>query len=242
MFVIYRFVLGTSSVDSDALKRLQVESDRYGDMIFLPTVTDSLFTLTQRTLDGFKHAIQHFKFEYVLKCDDDTFVDVLRLASEVHNEHNGGRLYWGMFRGQGKVLSIGTYRETHWSTCNKYLPYALGGGYVLSRDIAELLVENRPCLMQYKCEDVAIGAWLSPYNIARKHDARFNTASYTRGCKPPYLISHKVSTAEMHLLQDSLKQEGTFCSWRTYFHRYHGYLYNWTAPLARCCLYNEEVP
>lgn len=234
--------MGTSTVVEDKLQQLQVESDEYGDMVLLPTVTDSLFTLTQRTLDGFKYALEHYKFEFVLKCDDDTFVDVLRIASELYSEHSNGHLYWGMFRGQGKPLFFGTYRETRWSTCNKYLPYAFGGGYVLSRDIVELMVENGPYLMQYKCEDVAVGAWVSPYNVLRKHDTRFNTAAYSRGCKSPYLISHKVSTKDMYTLQESLKNEGTFCSWKTYFHRYHGYLYDWVAPTSHCCLPNDNIP
>ena len=211
-------------------------------MIILPTVSDSLTTLTKRTLYGLKYAYEHYRFDYVLKCDDDNFVDVLRLASELHKRPTKGRLYWGAFRGGGKILSFGTYRESQWSVCNEYLPYAFGGGYILSRDLTQLLVENEPFLKQYKSEDVSVGAWLSAYNIERKHDARLNTGAVSRGCKQPYLISHKVSPSSMYSLKSSLMAEGTFCSWRTYLHRYHGYLYNWTSPLSHCCKSNDDVP
>ena len=95
-------------------------------------------------------------------------------------------------RGTARIYFFGTYREESWFVCNKYMSYALGGGYVLSWDLVELLVQNEPHLNLYKAEDVSIGAWLAPYNIERKHDTRFNTESASRGCKDVFLISHKV--------------------------------------------------
>ena len=205
-------------------------------------VTDSYTTLTQRTLYGFKYVHEHFGFDYILKCDEDTFVDVLRIASELHRRPTKEHLYWGDIRGRGNILFFGAYRETQWSVCDFYFPYALGGGYILSRDLIQLLVLNKPHLKQYRSEDVSIAAWLAAYNIEHKHDARFNTAAFSKGCKRPYLISHKLSPERMHSLQRSLMEEGTFCSQRTYFHRYHGYLYNWTAPSTHCCSSNVHVP
>ena len=239
---MYRFVLGGSGVSPDKLHQLEIESSKHQDMVILPTVTDSLYTLTQRTLYGFKDAYGRFKFDYILKCDDDDFVDVLRLATELHKRPSKEHLYWGAFRGYASVLFWGAYRETHWSICNKYFPYAYGGGYILSRDLIQLLVESEPYLKQYKSEDVSVAAWLAPYNVERKHDSRFNTRAYTKGCKWPYLVSHKVPPSAMYSLQSSLEAEGTFCSWRTYFHRYHGYLYNWTSPHYQCCNSNDDVP
>ena len=150
MCISFRFVLGGSALSKGTLQLLQEESNKYQDIIILPAVTDSHTTLTQRTLYGFKCAYKNYRFEYVLKCDDDTFVDVLRVASELQKIHTKGRLYWGTFRGEGKILSFGRYSETKWSICNAYFPYAFGGGYILSRDLIQLLVQNEPHLMQYK--------------------------------------------------------------------------------------------
>ena len=211
-------------------------------MIILPTVTDSATTLTQRTLYGFKDVYERFKFDYILKCDDDDFVDVLRLATELHKRTSKSRLYWGAFRGYAPLLHWGVYRETNWTICNRYLPYARGGGYILSRDLIQLFVKSEPYLKQYKSEDVSVGAWLAPHNIERKHDSRFNTRAFMKGCKWPYLISHKISPSTMYSLQSSLEAEGTFCSQRTYYHHYHGYLYNWTSPQYQCCNSNDDVP
>ena len=229
-------------MSQEKLDQLKIESSKYQDMLILPTVTDSLTTLTQRTLYGFKYAYEHYKFDFILKCDDDDFVDVLRLATELYKRPSKERLYLGAFRGDGSVLFWGAYREFQWSVCKKYLPYAYGGGYILSSDLIQLLVENSTLLKQYKCEDVSVGAWLAPFNVERVHDSRFNTGAFTKGCKWPYLISHKVPPDSMYSLQTSLSTEGTFCSQKTYLHAYHGYLYNWSSHNFQCCNSNDDVP
>ena len=181
------------------LEQLNLESKVHGGdmhMIVLPSVTDSHNTLTKISLHGFKYIYEHFKFHYILKCDDDSFVDVLRVAYELQKSNIKGQpLYWGAFCGGCIILNSGIYSESHWSICKSYLPYAFGGGYILSMDLVQLLAENELYLKQFNNEDVSVGAWLSPYNIERRHDARFNTEGDTKGCKWPYLISHKVSAS-----------------------------------------------
>ena len=207
-----RFVLGGSGINPDKLHQLEIESSKHQDMIILPTVTDSIYTLTQRTLYGLTYTYEHFKFDYILKCDDDDFIDVLRLATELHKRPSKGHFYWGAFRGHAPILYWGAYREINWSICSTYLPYTYGGGYILSRDLIQLLVESEPYLKHYRSEDVAVGTWLAPYNFERKHDSRFNTRIFVKGCKWLYLVSHKVSPSTMYSLQSSLKEEGSLDS------------------------------
>ena len=95
------------------LHQLEIESSQHGDMVILPTVTDSLTTLTRRTLYGFKDTYKRYKFDYILKCDDDDFVDVLRLATELHKRPSKELLYWGAFQGYAPILYWGAYRESH---------------------------------------------------------------------------------------------------------------------------------
>ena len=238
-----RFVLGGATLRGDVTDRILTESQEHQDMIILHDVTDSLVTLTKRTIKGFKFAVKEFSFSYVLKCDDDTFVDVRRIASELQLRKNHKRLYWGFMIGNNGVIRyIGVYKETEWSLCDKYIPYALGGGYLLSRDLIELLVRNEPYLKHYKCEDVAVGVWLAPYNIERRHDSRFDTGSLPRGCKNVFLMSHKVGPEEMFAYYRSLQLEGQYCSWRTQWYYQNGYLYNWTALPSKCCFTQSGIP
>ena len=172
-------------LDGNTMDQLLKEAEEHKDIIILTDVTVSLQTLTKRTIKSFKFALEQFEFSYMLKCDDDTFVDVLRLASELQMRRDRTRLYWGFMSGKNAVIRYlpGAYKETEWSLCDLYMPYAFGGGYLLSRDLIQLLAQNEAHLKLYKCEDVAVGAWLAPYNIERRHDTRFDTEGRTRGCK-----------------------------------------------------------
>lgn len=222
-----------------------MEADKHKDMLIFPTVTDSKDSLTNRTLLSFKYAYEAFKFKYVLKCDDDSYVDLPRLATELQRRKRNTLFYWGYMRGSAPVLSHGRYAELSWDVCDTYTTYALGGGYVLSRGVTKILAENAENLKRYTCEDVAIGAWMAPYNIELKHDARFNSNSPSRGCKDPYLISHKVTAERMVTYHESMLLEGKMCSWRTYGWGPSGYIYDWTPPNSyspMCCRKNSFVP
>ena len=240
--VQYRFVVGADGLSLNLVGMLLSEAERYGDMIILEEVQDSHLSLSRRTIDGFTLALENFKFKYIMKCDDDTFVDLPRVASELQRRQYHERFYWGFMMGANTVHFYGRYAESEWSLCDKYLPYAVGGGYLISRDLAELLAANHRHLKQYVCEDVSVGVWLAPYNIERRHDSRFNTEASSRGCKHIFLVSHKVSPSDMYQMYESLQLEGTFCSWRTQWYNFNGFLYNWTSPTTQCCHRRFGVP
>ncbi len=231
-------------MDEKTLKIIQKESQEFEDILVLPDVTDSIYSLTYRTIGSFKHTYYRMnKFLYIMKCDDDTVVDVMRIASELQLRKTKGLFFWGYMKGSAPVLRWHLrYSESNWFICKKYLPYAFGGGYLLSGELVGLLVQNEQFLKMYNNEDVAIGSWLATYNLEYKHDSRFNTESSSRGCKYPFLILHKVSTSEMFYYHNSYEQEDRYCSWRTNWHSYHGYLYNWKALPLDCCLRNVAVP
>lgn len=111
-------------------------------------------------------------FKYVLKCDDDSFVridnflheiaqlELMFLKGEVQTDNvspyltvnvqtNDERLiksnlnlYWGYFNGNAKIKTSGKWKETDWILCDTYLPYALGGGYVLSKNLVTFIAQN----------------------------------------------------------------------------------------------------
>lgn len=225
------------------MEKITAEANQVNDVMILPDVTDSKSTLTKRTLDSFSLAIEKFEFSYVLKCDDDSVADLPRLASELQRRESKDRLYWGYFSGAKFLMSFGPYTETHWYICEKYTPIAGGGGYILSKDLVHLLTVNKDLITWYIAEDASISAALSPYNIERKHDSRFNTPGWpSRGCKDPYLITHKIEPDEISTLYKSLIMEDQICSWRTRWHLYNGYLYNWTSLPSQCCLINHSLP
>ncbi len=243
VFICSRFVLGGENVDAMLLKDVQKESENHGDIAILPDVTDSFYSLTSRTLKSFKYAENHLhKFLYVMKCDDDSMVDVRRVASELQLRKRKNRLYWGYMDGSSAPQNwFSRYYEKNWFICKKYITYAYGDGYILSRDLVELLAQNEQFLnTAYNNEDAAVGAWLAPYNFEYKHDSRFG--AHSRGCKDPFLLLHKVSISDMLYYHNSYSEVNRYCSQRTYWHSGYGYLYNWNVTPSYCCPRNSEVP
>ena len=235
---IDRFVLGGKNLSRETKDLLAPEVADHNDMIFLSEVTDEHETLTQRTLYSFQYIINNsYDFSYVLKCDDDTFVDIKAIVGNLRSMKWLQPLYWGEFVGGYSMLEEGIYAEHNWFICEKYIPYAFGGGYVLSRDLIELVAQNAPYLQHYMNEDVSLATWLSPYNLVRVHDQKFDTGSDSKGCMKPFIVAHKVPTESMMKYYKSLQREGCMCGRRTRTRRKHWsrHMYDWDKPPTQCC-------
>ena len=70
--------------------------------------------------------------KYLLKVDDDSYVQLPLVLEELKNSNFDKSLYWGFFDGRAPVWLKGKWAEKEYHLCDKYIPYALGGGYVLS--------------------------------------------------------------------------------------------------------------
>ena len=167
--------------------------------------------------------------------DDDSFVVVDRLYDELKHTNYPSGLYWGFFDGRAPVIrgEKEKYRETEYVLCDRYIPYALGGGYVLSANIVGFLAANAPLLKSYRAEDASVGTWLAPLKVHRVHDTRFDTEWRSRGCANTDLVSHKQSVEEMRSKQYSLVSRGTLCERETVARG--AYEYNWKVPPSKCC-------
>lgn len=227
----------------DAEANLTTEAEVYRDLIILENVTDSHNTLTERTLESFEYIIRHnYNFLYILKCDDDTFVNVKVIAKELKEKMTNKQYYWGEFLGATAILREGPYAEQKWSTCDTYLPYAYGGGYIISKDLIDLIAFNAPYLMIYNNEDVSLGAWLAPYNVNYCFDARFNTGGVSRGCKRQFVVMHKISTDLMYDYYDAVKKDGYICNRKNRWFGWHGHIYNWNTLPSKCCKRKRRIP
>ena len=236
--------MAIEDVKEEIRKKIKEEAKLYKDMIYFDDVKNSYSSLTTRTIRGFQYVVeQQYRFSYILKCDDDTFPDVKRIALELQNRENPGRLYWGNFV-VGFIKKEGKWKETHWSVCPTYFPYAYGGGYILSGDVVHLIAENAPYLKRYNSEDVSVASWVSTYNIERKHDVRFTTETAPRGCKEVYTMVHKVSMEKIPGHYTSLIHHDRICGPSNSWHGYSGYLYDWKAfpPSSKCCHPKSDIP
>ncbi|XP_066270288.1 beta-1,3-galactosyltransferase 6-like isoform X1 [Branchiostoma lanceolatum] len=231
--VLQRFVIGMKSLDKEATDELIQENKEHGDLVFLWDFNDSYGGLAAKVLLTFKWLDENLDFKYVLKTDDDTFVRTELLQKELKERNIQSKLFWGFFSGKSPVYREGIYEEKDWFLCDTYLPYAFGGGYILSADLAHFIASNAHWLKPYKSEDVSMGAWLSPLDVFRVHDPRFNSEHESRGCMDEYLINHKVYDEGMKAQYKMVIETGRLCPKEVLKRR--SYIYNWDVPPSQCC-------
>jgi len=151
------------------------EPRREGDLLLLPC-PDDYPSLPQKVGLFYQWALAHSDFDYIFKCDDDTYLHAGRLAEF----DPGGRDYIGAEWSPGVGYGSG------------------GAGYWLSRRAAAIVAEG---LAKHACgdEDVLVGRCLSEAGIPFHIDPRFiafgdddrrptpdNTIITTHGCDRPW--------------------------------------------------------
>lgn len=244
--ITHRFVIGSLLDDDVVAKALQEEEEEYKDLLLLPNLLDSYVNLTRKVLMSFSEVERTLNFDFLLKTDDDSFVNLPVLAEDLwqyHQQLNKGRvegqltpqLYWGFFNGRAQIKSGGQWKETNYNLCDRFLPYALGGGYVLSRGLVQFIARNAHRLTVFRSEDVSIGTWLSPLvHVHRRHDVRFDTGYVPRKCQKYHLVLHKRTKEDMYKLWN-----GVACSQLQSSMQYNTkpkeYYYDWSQPPSKCC-------
>ena len=235
-----KFSVGLEGLPTKEVENLKSENTAHGDLLLLENVLDSYHNLTRKVLESIVVLDDHYLFSYLMKCDDDTFVVLDVVLKELSERSADKSYYWGFFDGRAHVKRRGKWAEASWFLSDRYLPYALGGGYVLSKDLVRKIATNAANLALYNNEDVSVGVWLSPYRAERRHDVRFNTEFVSRGCRNLFIVSHKQSTEEMEAKQRLLDRTGKQCSRE--FQTRLSYIYNWTVETTKCCIRTRGVP
>lgn len=243
------FAVGVEKLSDDVLTSLEEEQSIYGDLLTIP-MDDDYFFLTEKLLQSIKLIQSKYNYRYMLKCDDDSFVKLNVIHEELkvyeaklhqnidaYSDYVPPNLYWGYFNGRAQIKLRGKWRENNFKLCDKYLPYALGGGYVIDWGIGKYLSDNMNSLVTLISEDVSVGMWLTPLkSVYRKHDVRFDTTYMPRNCQNYHIVLHKRTIADMFNLY-----ENRLCTFKnannTKIRRPIEYYYDWDKLPSSCCDY-----
>lgn len=241
---VARFMVGVKGLEEEAVDQLIGESNEYGDMLLLPAVTEESgaeWASSHKLLQAFTWAVAHVNFTFLFKCNDGTYAILSKILDELHSQRS---YLWGYFAGGVKAIrAAGTSKlaEENWVLCSHYLPFPEGGGYVISRDLVELVVELGPDLEHYHHDDIALGVWLSPFKgIQKQHDVWFNSGYYSRGCRNDYIVMHRESAESMRTRHHLLQTKRMMCE--SEYQTRLSYRYNWTALADRCCVRKVGIP
>jgi galactosylxylosylprotein 3-beta-galactosyltransferase len=80
---------------------------------------DEYKLLTRKIIPSFS-GIYHINFDYLLKCDDNSFVNVPLIVNELEHMPKK-RFYLGYFDGNANIKKRGKFKETDWIAYDRYI-------------------------------------------------------------------------------------------------------------------------
>ena len=193
--VIVRFAVGTKGTEEDVAARLQKENEAHKDLAFMEDIRDYYITPTNKTLAMIVWAHNNVNFKYFMKMDPITFVHVNNMVSVLRQRPTTKGLYYGRMQYKKKPnRKSSEYKDATWDLTDTYLPFALGGGYILSSDLIMHLMRRRDYLKLHANEDTAVASWIVAYYFERRDDdmwcvTKLNKKNELEGECADYLIA-----------------------------------------------------
>jgi beta-1,3-galactosyltransferase 1 len=201
-------------------KEILLEGEKYGD-ILLGTYIDSYRNLTLKVLSGFMWAEPNCKPSFVLKTDDDCYVNTLLLPKFLKLYHKSDRsLYVGNVFIDPFQRRVVRQADSPWSVSQKdYAPdvypmYASGLGYLVSQDVIREIISMSHYIQPFAVEDAYIGVVVDKIGVSPKKSYRFTLHSvHWTICNFLYLfVVHHVEGKEQHKMHDKAVRATDDCN------------------------------
>ena len=167
------FLLGKNQ-NVKEMEMTKQESQIYGDMV-QADYYEHFWNMSYKVAMGFEWSVKYCTFSYLLKADDDVFVNTFELLDFL-NKHTTPKkkLYTGNIMVGSVVMRKGRYgvsEEEYNGTF--YKPYCSGGGYVLSRDVVKKFLNYFDVLRPLKIDDAYIGLLADRAGVRVTHNKYF---------------------------------------------------------------------
>ena len=154
------YFLVAQTRDRNLSESLLHEGDAFGDLI-RADYFDDYWNQTLKIQMGFEWASRYCNFSFLLKVDDDVFVNMSALLSNLTNPSMPKyKLYMGLL---WQKLPVRRYKGDKWEvTKEEYEPdfypdYCPGFGFVLSFDVVHSFVNLYQVVKPFKIDDVYVG-------------------------------------------------------------------------------------
>ncbi|RUS80954.1 hypothetical protein EGW08_011274 [Elysia chlorotica] len=213
------FLIGQTK-NNNHTSMLKTEKAVHQDLL-IGNYMDTYRNLTLKVLPGFTWSVNHCPCSFLVKTDDDCFVNAGLLYTFLlqHNTHTRG-LYVGNIVLDQSKLKVNRGPRNRWAVSLKdypgkyYPPYASGMGYILTTDVAQQLVTESNFVQPIPVEDAYVGIIMSRLTVKLTDSKRFQiTQSGLSLCNYVYVfIVHHVTFEEQYVLLKKAQEAWLRCS------------------------------
>ena len=169
------FLLGQTPMQNVSESLLR-EDEEFGDLVRANYI-ENYYNQTYKIQMGFEWAIRYCEFSFLLKVDDDVFVDGIAVISYLSEPSTPKKeLYVGNLIKWAKPVRK---EDEKWSTSYDeygetfYPDYCSGFGFILSYDVVALFVEMFDFLPFFKIDDAYVGMLANENGIRARHSSGF---------------------------------------------------------------------
>ena len=182
--------------DQNLSNSLLKEDETYGDLV-RANYYDHYWNQTRKIQMGFEWAVTYCSFSFLLKLDDDVFVNVPKVLLFLREPTTPKeKLYMGTHYANNLPHRKGKWMVTYEEyNDTKYPDFCPGFGYILSHDVVSSFVDTFPSLPFFRLDDVYVGLLASRNGVKIKNNAGFEVwhpPGFVCIPKPDTLVRHDV--------------------------------------------------
>ena len=203
----WKVVFITGAAAKQVMHNLHVEANLYKDIV-MENINESFYRMSYKVMIGLQWAYTYLKFDYLLKCDDDVFVQIDHLMERLSTSKDhffGQRMFHQPVERSGRY---GVSKEEYFK--DHYDPYCSGGGFILSYETVYKMIPFFNWTQPLKIDDAYMGILAAKAGVETVHYNGFmmwnNNCQYAKDL----IISHPVTQANclQFLMKNSLTENG----------------------------------
>ncbi|KAK8397623.1 hypothetical protein O3P69_004422 [Scylla paramamosain] len=152
---------------ADLQLKLEEEQNHHHDLLILPHL-DVYNNLPYKVMAYLSWTAYKQNSSYVMKVDDDTFVNVnlLNMLTEVQREED--QVWWSLFHHRRSVPAYGKWADFTYPSLT-YPAFPAGSGYIMTKSLVRAVVDAQHHLIPHGGEDVSMGIWVSSVSAGARH-------------------------------------------------------------------------
>lgn len=195
--------------NNELTKQLEEENKEHGDIVLVDMV-DSYRALPKKLRLFYRYLAEKVNYDYVLKIDDDTYVNLDRVLMHLNNDQVPLEETWyGHMRCDWPRNTDGKWAE-HKYTASNYPCFGGGGGNILTHDLSDWIGINAMHLQDYQGEDVSAGIWLAGRVHTRMPNDHFHALG-DGACDEKMATAPELDEKDFYAMHERLTKCGSEC-------------------------------